>query len=245
MMFKKPLLERHPFMSGLLRARTMFIAMGVAASFGFVAPAAHALPQLRIITDSTTLTIADNGGGDEAPTEDGKVKFDGTVDVFNVNVTGYTKPVLGTETLPMLDLFSLQLYGSGATIQLLFTDTDFIGNGLGTNILSHIGGTTSGTIEYQTYVSTTNDPFAMDTLVNSSGLLTGPTFSYSSSSNQLLSGPYSLTLVLTVTHPDGEFVVSSSDALVQVPAPGFAPTLTIGALLFGAGFVRQRRRKRR
>src|SRR5688572_11527212 len=97
---------------------TLVLALGAAQ--------AHAIPQLRLTTNTgATVTVTDGGAGDSSAT-DGLVVFMGALGDWNVNVTtGISRPIIGSELVPMLDLNSLNVTsnsGPAGSIKLELTD---------------------------------------------------------------------------------------------------------------------------
>ena len=222
------------------------LAVGTAAMIAgaCLALPAHAIPQLQISDGVNTVTVTDQGAGDLDGLA-GAIVYAGAVGGFFINVTtGVTKPVLGTAEDPQLDLNSINVSGpSGGVLTIRFTETDFLSPTGTTDIFSAIGGTTSGTLLYQTYASVTNDPFETGTLVSDSGILSGP-FVFSSLTNVAITGTYSLTTVATITHSGSTNQNSSFNAVVELPEPFLAPPLVLGSLLLSATMIARRRKRR-
>ena len=215
-----------------------------AATLALFASAAHAVSQLQLSDGTSTVTVIDQGVGDIDGLV-GSIVFSGQVGGYFINVTtGVTKPVLGTAEDPQLDLNSINISGpGGGVLTIRFTETDFNSPGGSSDIFSAIGGTTSGNLQYQTFASTTNDPFQQDILVSDSGLLSGP-FVFSALSTIAITGTYSLTTIATITHTGATVQNSSFNAVVELPEPFLAPPLVLGSLLLGSTFVMRRRKQR-
>lgn len=215
----------------------------LATSLAFASGPAHAVPQLQIIQGANNLTITDQDLND-ASADVGGLAFVGSVGSFSFNVSGAaTKPLIGSSTDPRLDLSSLNINGaSSGVIQLLFTETDFLGDGSPVTIVTGIGGATAGTVSFEAYASASNTGFATDILLGSSGVLNGPTFDFDAIVSLALSGSYSLTTVVTITHLTGG-LNSSVNAIIEMPEPALAPALFVGALAVSANVLRRRARK--
>lgn len=222
---------------------------------------AEAVPSIRITQASNVLVIADGDANDGADGslpppfgfDAGVVEYVGVVGNFLVDVTGYTKPFIGSPSRPSLDFLSAQFSSSvgGSSVTVEFSDTDFVTGGPEVTLPSKIGGTTNGTLRYQTFASLSNDLFAQDILISDSGVLTGA-FSFSDMATIALQGSYSLTTVITVDHgpsPSTEggglgLVNSSFNATVEISEPALVSLTTLSGLLFIAGFANSRRQRR-
>ncbi|HJR71881.1 MAG TPA: PEP-CTERM sorting domain-containing protein, partial [Gammaproteobacteria bacterium] len=111
-------------------------------------------------------------------------------------------------------------------LDIELTDTGFTAQDAA-YFLATLGGTTSGSVSYQTYFDTSNTAFGKATELTSFSAL-GPAFANTASNILSSASLYSLTLLVRITHTGQQ--ASSFDAAVKVPEPG---TL----LLLGAGFL--------
>ena len=120
--------------------KTAMIAV-VAMSGIFLTAAANAVPTLRLTQGASSVTVSDNGGGDINAVS-GVVTFSGAIGDFVVNTTtGITKPILGSATMPILDLNSINVNGNNAgTIVLEFSETVFTNTSATLDMISIIGG---------------------------------------------------------------------------------------------------------
>ena len=210
-------------------------------SFGLLSQA-NAIPMLRLTTsDGGNVTVADGGAGDLSGAGDGVVIFSGALGSWVWNIaSGFSKPALGSALNPELDLNSVNLSsaGAGGTVNIWLTDTDFSPRASLTSLMASIGGTTSGEVTYRTFMDAGNAAFGTTTELTSMNSLGG---AFSSTASGLLSsaGPYSLTMLVSITHAaSGLPQISSFDAAVKVPEPGSLVLLGTGLLL--AGFVWRR-----
>lgn len=128
------------YMSSEFDARKTAMIAVVAMSGIFLTAAANAVPTLRLTQGASSVTVSDNGGGDINALS-GVVTFSGAVGDFIVNTTtGITKPILGSATVPILDLNSINVNGNNAgTIVLEFSETDFTNTSATLDMISVIG----------------------------------------------------------------------------------------------------------
>ena len=214
-----------------------------------VALPANALPTLRITQDSNVQTVADNGVGDFVPIN-GLVFYLGTVGTYDINVSAYTKPYIGTAQSPSIDILSAQFSTSNAASEVVieFSETDFNNISQAISLPSSIGGTTNGTVRYQTYASASNSLFARDILLADSGTMSGSfgdSFAFDDYASIALNGDYSLTTVMTINHGNGTRINSSFNATVEIPEPALISLTTLSGLMFIAGLSARRRQRRR
>jgi hypothetical protein len=99
-----------------------------------------------------------------------------------------------------------------------------------------------GTLRYQTFASLTNIEFARDILIADSGILQGG-FLFNDVATAALSGSFSLTTVVTVTH-GAQFSNSSFNATLEISEPALAPPIVIGMLILSANMALRRRKYR-
>lgn len=209
-----------------------------------LAGAAQAAPMLRVSDGTTTVTVADGASGscgDTLPAP-GYVGLSCSIGSWWLNlVFGIGHDVLGDQ----IHLTSLNVSsGGGGTLTVALTDTDFANTGgyPTLNFGGGIGGASAGTVNYQMYVSDSNTPFGLDTLIGS-GSGSGA-FSGSFSDWAAVTGTYSMTLVATITHGFSRFpyMATSIGFIGRVPEPATLALLGLG--LAGIGFAARRRAQR-
>lgn len=214
---------------------TNYLALG-AVALGLTG-AAQAVPTLRISDGiNPAITVADGSGSDSNGAA-GVVTWIGATGVWTVNVdTGITKPQVGSNQAPYMDLAFVDVSSAAGTLTLMFSETGFTQLG---SALAKIGGTTAGTVTYATYWSASNNLFALDNLLSNQGPFGPGAFAGTSALGLVAAQPYSLTQVITITHSGAG--TSSGDAELTVPDSGSTIAL-LGAALATLGLISRRRK---
>jgi hypothetical protein len=231
------------------------ILMILALAVAVLAPTAHAGMVLELFDGTTTITIPDNGAGDVDDTDnpgtiDGLIVFNDDLGNWKINVTtGISKPEIGSVAVPKLDLNSVDVSTTaGGTLRIRLTDTGFaVDDPLASQatLVSGIGGTTAGTVEFSQILDRENLEFASgsgDFVSVDSGVLVGGeggvfSFAGSKSAPVVPLDPFSLTEVVEITHTGGG--TTSFDATSSVvPVPG---AILLGFLGLGAAGLKLRR----
>lgn len=196
----------------------------------------EATPSLQLFDGSTTITIAD-GSGSDLNGVTGAVTFVGGLDsLWTVNITsGLTNPVLGSLTVPHLQLASQDSSSAAGTLTVMFSEIGF--SSLSLPFQAFSGGTAFGTIQYRTYIDTSNTLFATalgtSTQLTDSGSVGPGAFSNNQSTGAIGgAGPFSLTQVFTITHNAAG--ASQTTGVLTVPEP--TSLVLLGLALIGLAY---------
>jgi len=207
---------------------------------GLVAAPASAALQLRITDGVTTETFTDVD-------VDGRVVSDfRQIGDFSVFGLGVSKPDLGSAVHPVLDSLGLVInspQGVSGKVSILISDDGF--TGLTSGFLASIGGTTQGTVEYNTYLDTANTLFGTGTQITASGPIHGNLGAFADtqmSTSGADSGPYSITLEVIVTHAEGDTNTSFNAELRPNPEPA---SVAVWSMLALAGLAVSWRNRRK
>lgn len=197
-----------------------------------------ATPVLRLSTGSTTIDITDGGALDSNP-EVGAITYIGGIgNWFSNVVTGQTN--LGTDSVPIFDLNAVDKSRNvPGDLVIMLSDAGFLGDEL-RQFNASIGGTTYGTLTYSTYYGvglfdTSNEIAALGfpyTPFSGSGSVTGTP-----------AQSFSMTQVVTISHPSGNNQITSFNGMLSDPNPVPEPSslLLLGSGLLGTCFFFRRR----
>jgi hypothetical protein len=190
-----------------------------------------ATPVLQLATGDISITISD-GSLLDANSASGVVTYIGPIGNWNINVTtGQTH--IGTESNPIFDLNSVDssstVSNAPADLIIMLSDTGFVG-GSPRPFNASIGGTTYGTLSYNTY-------FGVG-LFDTSNQVASLIFPVSpfSGSGSVIGNPeqsFSMTQVVTISHPAGNNI-SSFNGMLSDPNPVPEPSSLI---LLGTGLL--------
>jgi hypothetical protein len=209
---------------------------------GLSTQSSYGLATLRLDDGvNPVVTIADGDGLDNSGAGDGIVQFNGSLGMWFLNVTtGLSKPSLGTATVPNIDLNNVSLNTVSAvplTLKLEFSDTGFGPSLNAKGLTTRGGGTTGGTVSYESYADAGNVLFGQGTQLSNVGPF-GGAHSFTEGTTFTPAGLYSLTLLAEIMHPGGT-AVSSFDLEIIVPEPMSASLLGLA----GMGLLARRRRR--
>lgn len=234
---------------GIFHVTRVSAALIVAGVMAFAAKPAHALLEFDISDGATTTAFAEGGALDES-LDPGRIEFNDSIGVFNIVLaTGLSKPIIGSETEAVLDLLSLSLSSTaGGSLTIKMTDTDFTQANYMGFMTTNIGGTSTGSVNIKTYIDSTNTAFGTETLLadldvadfSSSGIAA---FAGHKSGWINTGAPYSLTMIVTVSHDNAGDLTSFDAELRVLPEPAALALFGIG--LTGLGLISRRRGARR
>ena len=195
-------------------------------------------------SDGAIRTTTDNGTGDfdfffGPGVTTGLIVTGGSLGAFDTNVeTGAASPYLGNGFTYEMDLASSNTTSGAGDITIKLTDTDISFTRLPFWI--EFGGTSNGTISFQTYIDSTNTAFGTETLLSSTDIMSGD-FSGSDQGQITLTAPYSMTIVATISHLNkGD--ITSFDYNIKVAEP--MPLALVGLGLLGLTLVSRRRSRK-
>jgi len=213
------------------------VALGtLGLAFTLAAPANAAL-MLRLSDGvNPDVTITDQLAGDANATA-GVVTFIGGIGAWTVNVTtGLSKPLFPASGLHM-DLNSVNVTSAGGgSLTILLTDPDWATlPGPATTL---VGGTTGGSVSFDTYYDAGNAAFTLTTLIASLGPFGPGAFSGTASGNIAAAAPFSVTMRAQITHTGP---ASTSFDYELIPEP--ATMLMFGLGLLGLGALSRRRQR--
>ncbi len=168
---------------------------------------------------------------------DGFVQVSSAIGTWLINVvSGFSSPAIGDQHVDKIHLNSVNVSGGQGTIYIRLTDTDF--QRLEDIYTTDFGGTTDGSVSFQSYADGSNTGFGQGLLLSDSGTLFSGAFSGSDWGRISMEGAYSMSIYAAITHNDG-FQISSFDYAVSVAEPGTLALVGLG--LLGLGLSRRRK----
>jgi len=153
-------------------------------------------------------------------------------------VTGVSSLEIGDENVDKIHLNSFNVSGGSGSLYVRLTDTDF--DKSPASWWAGFGGTTNGTVSFQSYADASNTAFGQGILLTDSGDIATRTFSGTDSGGLDISAPYSLSIYAAITHNDSFSITSFDYEVTTVPEPGTLALLGIG--LLGMGLVARKKK---
>lgn len=217
------------------------IAAATVALAAAVPTASHATLVLTL-DDLTTAGVDRVVMGIDGPDFDWAT-FPGAVGTWSLTVTtGFGN---GSSSIFGIDLNSIAASSdAGGTLRITLTETDLTlgADGGPVTVNSAIGGTTQGTVSYNSWLDDANNPLDLTNPTGQgsllfSGMSSGMAFAASGQGTTLASDPFAMTLQVDINHTGR--ATSSFDFAASVPEPGTLALLSLAML--GAGFAARRR----
>jgi hypothetical protein len=213
-----------------------WLAVVVAVGMVAAATSSYAVPTLFLSDGVNTVMVAD-GSGSDANSAAGAVTWIGSLGVWNLNVsTGISK---GTATTPSFDFNSVDAIiptvGPGIasgpyTLYVWFGDVN-LGPTSG-SFLATIGGTSAGSVTYNTFADGGNTLFGQSLNLTSLSFNGTPFSGSQSSGDEFLPFPYSLSQKVIITQTGAG--TTSFDATLDV---GSVPEGGMTLVLLGSSLI--------
>jgi len=141
-----------------------------------------------------------------------------------------------------MDLTSVAINTNGVgtqhTIKVVFSEIGFTQEGIVTG--TSAGNATKGTVEASAYYSTTNNLGALDTLIGTTGPMSGLAANGSFTGTVSSANPYSLSQVMLFTTNANGDMFYTGDYALTIPEP--TSMALVGLSLLGLGAASRRKR---
>ena len=192
----------------------------------------------QVVIDDAPITSTSIGGFTSSTVDtlsgEGLIGFAGSVGDFFVNVsTGLSNPVIGPNTL---ELTNVSISGAAGDLTIQLIDTGFSITTPGPQrLISNFGGTSEGTVNAVGGILDSNleTGFGPDTTHDSSG---ASVFASTETAGVALSGLFSLSSTVTITHTEGGTTGFNHQlSVVAIPEPNSCGLLLLGTLMAGLG----------
>jgi hypothetical protein len=171
----------------------------------------------------------------DASADAGLVSFSGSVGSFMINMTtGISDPNVGPNVLNLTS-FNISGHLDGGTLSIMVIDTDYEAPSGPTTLTFHGGGLTDGKIRMRSGYSASNEEDDFDFVTDTTKH--GNAFSYSQTEGVNISGPFSMYMLVQITHDPGES--TNFGATVHIPETASALLVLLG--LAGVGIARRRK----
>lgn len=220
----------------------LLLAVAVCFAVLAVPSFSNATPVLKLSSGLDSVEIID-GGALDANAAAGVITYIGALPIgsWTLNVTtGATN--LGSPTAPMFDLNSINVSNSNQAppenLVLMLSDTGLIGNGMSI-FDSTIGGTTLGNLTYKTYYGA-----GLFDLANEVGSMAFSPIAFSGvdSASANPGAIYSMTQVVTISHPAGGNINTSFNGMLSSnPVPEPSSLILLGSGLLGTALFFRRK----
>lgn len=201
--------------------------------------------QLTVTSGSSALSFTDGGAGDTAAST-GILSVSYTLGDWTFSSTIVaSSPVIGSSTQALIDLASINISSTApGTLVITATDTGYSLPASGMISLSGlIGGVSSGSVSYKSYIDTNNTAFGTEQLIGevsgSGGAFAG---TVESSVAYTSPNPFALTTQVSITHGGSGATSFNAIGTAVVPEPGVVGLLGLGLGIMGLASLRQRRK---